>query len=149
MIETPIMIGLKETADLEALREFANQRKNWIDCTAVAKGKSKVAGDRKRHVVKIPSGIPTRTWRVVYSVDLDKDLGPIKHMSMTLAGAPGRAPNPHGMQFVAEPLGLIPPYDYIGPHPNELDDAIHIFQALEAKGREALKDGPKLDGFTR
>ncbi len=149
MTGTPIILGPRQVTRLEELRRFANRRKNWIDCTAVLEGRAKVVGDRKRHIVKIPSGDPARIWRVVYSVDLDKDLGPIKHMSMTLAGAPGRTPNPMGMKFVAEALGLIPPYDYIGPHPNKLDDAIHIFQALEVRGEEGLKDAPKLEGFTK
>ena len=149
MTGTPIIIGPREIAALEALGEYANRRENWIDCAAVVRGKAKIAGDRKRHVVKIPSGMPTRTWRVVYSIDLDKDLGPVKHMSVTVAGAPGRTPNPHGMRFVAEPLGLIPPYDYIGPHPHGFDDAIHIFQALETKGEEGFKNAPKLAGFTK
>lgn len=149
MTGTPIFVGPREKKLLTELREFANKKENWINLEEVIKGKRPQAGDRKRHVVKIPSGMSTRTWRVVYSVDLDDQLGPVKHLSVTLAGAPGRVPGPIGMQFIAEPLGLNTPYDYIGPQLHGADDAIHIYLAITPEGKDAMKALPKLEGYSR
>ena len=120
---TPLIIGPADQERLDALRRFADQRENWRDLTP-NDTEVEVPGDDDRFCTTLPSGIPQRDWRLVYSIDIDSQMGPLRHLSVSIVGTVGRAPNPAAMTMIGEALGIKAPYLHMGPI--EGDSAIHL-----------------------
>lgn len=125
---TLLMIGQPERRRLEALRAFAEHRKHWRD---LAKDR-RPPGDDKRFRCTLPvPNTPDRHWRIVYSIDIDPELGPLKHLSVSIAGVQDRLPNAAAMIMIGTVLSIQPPYLHLGPTPGDAGiPAIHLVAAF-------------------
>lgn len=68
---------------------------------------SPAPGDVPAHVIHLQVG-----FKVVYSVDLDKEGRRWKHLSMSVAG-PGRVPHPEAVKMVCKEFGIANPGLYL------------------------------------
>jgi hypothetical protein len=110
---------------LQALREFAERKENWRDCTPRDEV-PKIPGDNKKHTLKLfGSTIVT----VVFSIDYDQKLGPVKHMSISMHN--GKFPHPVLVQDIGKELGILEPYIHMGWLPGDPRHVIHLISKHE------------------
>lgn len=130
-----VIIGPRERERIKKLRSFAERKKNWFTPG------DEPPGDNPKHVVTLPSQEKGIFWRCVFSISLTtndeiKVRIPVRHLSMSLVGAPkNRIPAPWTLEWVGKEFGIdCPREDYVafGLHP--IDGAFHIAAPYIAPG---------------
>lgn len=125
----PLIITPVERAELQAIARYAEDPAHWWDQDAP--GVTPI-GNRPEHRTILPSGLPGIGWSVVYSIDTHPGMV-VRHLSMTIVGAPGRVPGPESLEVVAEELGWprVPRSEYIHFGPARVDPAYHLIVRYE------------------
>lgn len=101
----PLIIDHAAKTRIAAVRAYAEAPKNLNDLTMVMDGRWPPPGENPNHVVEIEVD-----FRVVYSLDRDKDGVIWKHLSVSVKNPPGQArvPSPEAVQMLTEEFGFDP-----------------------------------------